>query len=78
MEAGASLACSDLPVMHEVAGDYAFYFNPLNVDAMTAGIRQALEVGRRYPEKHSRFSIGSVKADFLGSMDDLLRILKSY
>lgn len=31
MAMGAKLACSDIPVLHEVAEDYAIYFNPFNV-----------------------------------------------
>ena len=32
MELGVPLACSDLPVLHEVLGDYPEYFNPLRVE----------------------------------------------
>ena len=38
MAAGLPVACSDIPVLHEVAGDGALYFDPLDEEA----IHQAL------------------------------------
>lgn len=69
IEAGVPLACSDLPVMHEVAGDYACYFDPLDVDAMTAGMAQALTEGNRRAVRDLRFSQEVVNANFLAALD---------
>lgn len=76
MEAGAPLACSDLPVMHEVAGNYAFYFDPYDTDAMTAAIAQALARGRSGAVIDSRFDEAAVKASFLAALDGLLAGLR--
>ena len=72
MEAGAPLACSDLPVMHEVAGDYACYFDPYAVESMTEGIAQALARGRSDPVAGSRFQEVAVKASFLAALDEFM------
>lgn len=72
MEAGAPLACSDLPVMHEVAGDYAYYFDPYAVASMTEGIAQALARGRTDPVAESRFQEAAVKASFLVVLDQFM------
>jgi glycosyltransferase involved in cell wall biosynthesis len=75
MEAGAPLACSDLPVMHEVARNYACYFDPIDVDSIVAGMRQALEKGRCSPVRDSRFSKAQVHAQFLCAMDGVMATL---
>ena len=76
MEAGAPLACSDLPVMREVAGNYACYFDPLDAVAIKNGINQALMKGRCNPVGDSRFAEAVVRTDFLASMDELMDKLK--
>jgi len=40
MAAGLPVVCSDLPVLREVYGDAAFYFNPLNVEEMAEKISE--------------------------------------
>lgn len=42
MAAGCPLACSDLDVFHEVAGDGPVYFDPLRADSMHAAFDRAL------------------------------------
>jgi glycosyltransferase involved in cell wall biosynthesis len=69
LETGAPLACSDLPVMREVAGLRAHYFDPLDVVAMAAAIREALAQGRVDPVKDARFQADVVASGFLKSMD---------
>lgn len=59
------LACSDLPVMREVAGDYAHYFDPTDEADMCAKIRRALAAGRGTPVEDVRFSPEAVRARFL-------------
>ena len=34
MAAGIPLACSDIPVLHEIAGDCPIYFDPLDENAI--------------------------------------------
>ena len=70
MEAGAPLACSDLPVMREVAGDYACYFDPHAANSMTEGIAKALARGRTDAVAESRFQEAAVKASFLAALDE--------
>lgn len=69
METGTPLACSDLPVMREVAGDYAHYFDPNNVESITEAVAASLSVGRCIPVKDVRFQGAAVKADFLRTMN---------
>jgi len=76
MESGAPLACSDLPVMHEIAGDYACYFDPYDTDAIAAAMAQALEKGPQHALKLQRFSESNVRASFLVAMDEFIAQLK--
>jgi glycosyltransferase involved in cell wall biosynthesis len=69
MDTGTSLACSDLPVMHEVAGDYAHYFDPYNVESIIEAVSAALSEGRCSPVRDARFQDTAVKASFLLAMD---------
>lgn len=72
MVAGTPLACSDLPVMREVAGEYACYFDPYDSGAIAAAIEQAMAQGRRAFENDVRFSSTTAKADFLAAMDAIM------
>lgn len=69
MDTGTPLACSDLPVMREVAGDYAHYFDPYNVKSITAAVSAALSEGRCSPVRDARFQSPAVRASFLFAMD---------
>jgi glycosyltransferase involved in cell wall biosynthesis len=71
MAAGAPLACSDLPVLREVAGDYACYFNPRDPGSIASGIKQALAAGHRLPQHDPRFASAAVERSFLEVMDRL-------
>jgi glycosyltransferase involved in cell wall biosynthesis len=42
LAAGLPVACSDIPVLHEVAGDAALYFDPMSDDAMLAALEGLL------------------------------------
>jgi len=44
---GTPLACSDIPVFHEVAEGHAFYFDPHHPHLIAAGIEQALNRPRQ-------------------------------
>ena len=56
MDAKVPLICSDIPIFHEIAGDYASYFNPLDHDSMERIILRGLD------EKESTEYV----SDFLG------------
>jgi len=49
MSTGTPLACSNLPVFQEVAGDYAHYFSPNNPQEMSIKILEAINFGRKDP-----------------------------
>jgi glycosyltransferase involved in cell wall biosynthesis len=44
---GCPVACSDRPVMREIAGPLAVYFDPLSVDSISEGLKTALTRGNR-------------------------------
>lgn len=72
MEMGAPLACSDLPVLREVAGDYPVYFNPMDAKQLADSIIKAAQVGPRTPRSDPRFSPASVMQRFMAAMDEIL------
>ena len=39
---GRPILCSDIPIMHEVAGDAALFVDPTDVDSIKAGIRELI------------------------------------
>jgi glycosyltransferase involved in cell wall biosynthesis len=43
MVRGTPVACSDIPVLREVAGDAALYFDPLDPDAISRALEQLLD-----------------------------------
>jgi len=69
MEAGTPLACSDLPVMREVAGDYACWFDPYDIGSMVVAIEKALAQNRKEVVRIDRFQAKAVKTSFLAAMD---------
>ena len=69
MEAGTPIACSDLPVMREVAGDYACWFDPFDNLSIVAAIEKALAEKRKEVVRDERFQVQAVKASFLDAMD---------
>lgn len=77
MEAGTPLACSDLPVMREVAGDYACWFDPYDVKAIADAIEKALAQSRRACVRDARFQSAAVRAAFLESIDGVLASLSA-
>ena len=69
MEVGTPLACSDLPVLKEVTGDYALMFDPYDTADIAAVIATALAQKRREAVRDSRFQSNSVQLSFLAAMD---------
>lgn len=72
MELGAPIACSNLPVLCEVAGDYPVYFNPLDIKQMADSIVASSAQGRREPQYEPRFHREAVTKLFLETMDGIL------
>lgn len=72
MSVGTPFACSDLPVFREVAGDYAFYFDPRDPVAMAATVRAAAEAGRLPTRRDLRFSLPAITSAFTKRMDELV------
>lgn len=73
MEVGTPLACSDLLVMREVAGEYACYFDPYDIASMVAATAMALDQKRSEGVRDKRFQAIAVKASFLAAMDAVTR-----
>jgi alpha-1,3-rhamnosyl/mannosyltransferase len=69
---GTPLACSDLPVLREVAGDHAFYFDPGDGASMAGAIRAASAAGRRSPRFNDRFGRDAVQRSFAAAMAPFL------
>jgi hypothetical protein len=62
--------------MHEIAGDYACYFDPYDTDAIAAGMARALEKGTQHALKLRQFSESNVRESFLVAMDECIAELK--
>lgn len=73
MSVGTPLACSDLPVLREVAGDYPVYFDTYSVESIAEGIMLAVKKGRQSPYLDERFSREKVSALFLDAVDNILQ-----
>jgi glycosyltransferase involved in cell wall biosynthesis len=78
MEAGTPLACSDLPVMREVAGGYACLFDPYDAKAIADAIEKALAQSRRTCVRDPRFQSSAVQTAFLESTDRVLDSLNAF
>jgi glycosyltransferase involved in cell wall biosynthesis len=70
---GIPVACSDLPVLREVAGELAYWFEPGNSDAVAEAIRRALREGggddrRAEREAHARRFSWSAAAEATASV----------
>jgi len=69
---GTPLACSDIPVFREVAGNYPQYFDPLDVHSMSNAIQIALQQGRLEPRIDPSYSMDVVKENFIETIDSLI------
>ena len=74
IEAGVPLACSDLSVMREVAGEYPCYFDPYNAQSIADGIDTALTMQRLRPLRDERFNESLVKDSFVRAMDRVAQV----
>jgi glycosyltransferase involved in cell wall biosynthesis len=77
MVCGTPLACSDLPVFHEVAGDYAVYFDPYDSESIAQSMVFCLGRGRKEPRQDSRYELDYVQSKFIQTMDQLLANAKA-
>ena len=69
MELGVALACSDIPVFREVAGDYPEFFNPLSISELVSAINLAWKKKIRPPKIDPRFQRDVVVNEFIHTMD---------
>ena len=69
MELGVPLACSDIEVIREVAGDYPNYFNPREPSTIAAGILAAASSGPQPARRCEDFQPAHVVGIFLDQMD---------
>ena len=76
MAAGTPLACSDLQVLREVAGNYPSYFNPNDEDSMSAALLSALASGSQHKQEDDRFTLASVQKHFASALDPILEKVK--
>lgn len=72
MELGVPIACSDLPVLREVAGDYPVYFSPVDTNQMADSIAASAAQGRREPRHEPRFHRAAVAQLFVQTMDRII------
>lgn len=69
MELGMPLACSDIEVLREVAGDYPVYFDPHEPTAIADGILTASSRGLQTPRRCTDFQPAHVVQTFIDQMD---------
>ncbi|PAW95012.1 hypothetical protein CKK33_16515 [Mucilaginibacter sp. MD40] len=74
MALGTPLACSDLPVLREVSGDYAHYFNPFDVNDIADKILMAKNEGRKPHTVKPEFTIKYVSTLFVNKMNNFVKI----
>ncbi|WP_374166359.1 glycosyltransferase family 4 protein [Arcticibacter sp. MXS-1] len=74
MAVGAALACSDLAVLKEVSGDYAVYFDPLNVKDIAEKIVVAKNRGRQQPVLKDEYKVSRVTELFVETMDRFIHL----
>jgi len=71
MACGTPLACSNLEVFREVAGDYAHYFDPYDIDSIAEKIQIILNMSKKAPQFDSRYQLEYVQNQFIITMSKL-------
>jgi hypothetical protein len=71
------LACSDIEVLREVAGDYPAYFDPHDVKAIASAMLAAAERGTQPARRGERFQLERVAQAFLTEMDEAFGAITS-
>lgn len=69
MEVGVPIACSDIEVLREVAGNYPNYFNPRDPKDIADGILAAAARGPQVPRRCNDYQPERVVKAFLDQMD---------
>lgn len=69
MELGVPIACSDIEVIREVAGDYPVYFNPRDSNAIANAIKLAAKLGPQAPRHYQDYQPEYVLGAFIAEMD---------
>ncbi|MBU3568161.1 glycosyltransferase family 4 protein [Polynucleobacter alcilacus] len=72
MGCGTPLACSDLAVLREVAGDYPVYFNPHDSQAIADAIMTAANLGPQPVVLKEEFTSSNVRAKFINEITQVL------
>lgn len=68
MQMGKPLACSDIAVLREVAGDYPCYFDPQDSNAIATSLKLA-SASEAEPQSRHEYQPESVIKNFLSQMD---------
>lgn len=78
-KSGCPIICSDIPVLHEVGGDAAFYVDPYNVDEMHEAFKHLLNhyeeregLVKRGLENIKRFSPEIIKKQWVSLYEDMI------
>ncbi|MDD2303646.1 MAG: glycosyltransferase family 1 protein [Prolixibacteraceae bacterium] len=77
MACGTPLACSNLEVFREVAGDYPHYFSPLNIHDMAKAISAASGSGRQVRYQDERFTSDATRHAFLNAMMPIIEKMRN-
>jgi len=77
MGSGTPLACSDLAVLREVAGDYPIYFDPHDPQAISDAIMNAANLGPQPKVLKEEFTSGNVRAKFINEITQVLNRMRS-
>ncbi len=77
MGSGTPLACSDLAVLREVAGDYPIYFDPNAPQAISDAIMNAANLGPQPEVLKEEFTSSNVRAKFINEITQVLNRVRS-
>jgi len=77
MGSGTPLACSDLAVLREVAGDYPIYFDPHHPQAISDAIMNATNLGPQPVVLKEEFTSSNVRAKFINEITQVLNRVRS-
>jgi len=77
MGSGTPLACSNLNVLREVAGDYPIYFNPKNENEIASSILKAINAGTQPIVTKEEFTPSNVRAKFLSEISRVMDRIKA-
>jgi len=77
MGSGTPIACSNLNVLREVAGDYPIYFNPKNENEIASSILKAINAGPQPIVTKEEFTPSNVRAKFLSEISNIVDRIKA-